>query len=54
MTLLLTLNKNHICNVAFIIVISKVIMSKFFIGIVTVALFVRRISFKEKKFCIKL
>jgi hypothetical protein len=37
MTLLKTVNKKYICNVAFIIVISKVIQSKVFMSIVVVS-----------------
>ncbi len=33
MTLLLTVNKKHICNVAFINVISKVVISNVFLSI---------------------
>ena len=39
MTLLITVNKKHICIVTFINVISKVVISKVFIYIVVVSLF---------------
>jgi hypothetical protein len=37
MTILITVNKKHICNVAFIDVLSKIIISKVFISIAIVS-----------------
>jgi hypothetical protein len=47
MTLLITLNKKHICNVAFINVISKVVIRKVFISIVVVSTAIKVFYYKK-------